>query len=267
MGKTYLRNFSQNLGLILQQAHEHPKGEEGYRADLNRIRAIEREAYRITPLNHYIHDALRKSKPVFGNPPSPCTFWVFSKAPKPEPYFDPAPPYLYVDVDFAPEDLFTLGKDKKVIGELFIDLVEEALSKLKSIPGFPVDVIREGCEQFRKNDYTSSWKFGEKTIPGTKIKGRIDMEVTGAGTKRIFTLSYGRKTLIKQKISEIDRPDVTRGRLFDDLVLDGDKILVKPKNWSWELQELGPKSYYKNAKIDLTDYPEVLDLMSAKGWV
>ncbi|MEP5762697.1 MAG: hypothetical protein ABJ327_25935 [Litoreibacter sp.] len=263
MSKVYLKRFVPYLGLVLKRSHQYPGGEEEYEEEKKRIRLLEREAERLTPLNMYINDALRKAKPVFGNPPSRCTFWALSKDPKTEPYFEPEPPYLYVDVDFAPEDLFNLGSDKTEIGERGIDLVEEALSKLQVVPGFPADIIREGCEECCKNDYTRYWKFYQTTIPSTKIKCQIDMEASGADTKRIFTASYRGKILIKKQISQIDRPDFSFEKLKDDIVLEGHNIFIKPKLWRWEVeaQADNPQSYYTDAKIDLSDYPDVLELI------
>lgn len=264
MSLAHLERFAPNLGLVLKRPHQYSGGEQEYEVEKARIRMLEREAERLSPLNMYIQDALRKAKPVFGDPPSPCTFWVLSTNPKPEPYFKPEPPYLYVDVDFAPDDLFNLGSDKKEVGERTIALVEEALSKLQSVSGFPIDVIRDGCETFRRNDYTRYWKFYQTKIPGTKIQCEIEMEASGAETKRIFTASYRGKILMKEQISEINRPDFSFEKLKDDIVLEDHILLIKPKLWPREVEEQAdnPQLYYTDTRIDLKNYPKMLKVIN-----
>lgn len=267
MSKIYLENFDSDPDVFLHLPQHHPEGEAGYETDKALIDAIEQERARFAPMTLQIGDALKKAKPVFGDPPSPCTFWVLSKAPKPEPYFKPAPPYLYVDVNYASEKLLKLERDKSVIGALGIRLVEEALSKLNSVPGFPVSVIRDACEEFRGNDYTYFLKSGEAMIPGTKIKGRIDLEFSGSGTKRIFTGSYRNKVLIKQQISEIDWPELTISTGFNGFALDGDAIHVLPNKFHFKARTPSRQIPDGSVRIDLQNFPEALELMNAKGWM
>lgn len=265
MPRKYLERFVSDLGLVLLRPQHHPEGEEGYKRDKKLIRAIEREEARFSPLVLGIHDALQKAKPVVGEPPTPVVFWVLSKEPKPEPYFKPAP-YLYVDVNYEAKRLLTLEKNKKTIGELGIALVEEALSKLGRISGFPVKVIQDACDAFRENDYAYSLKCGEVTIPGTKIKGRIDLEVTGAGATRIFSASYRKKLLIRHEISEISWPELAISSRFNGITLDGDAILVMANPHHIEAQDAERRLPDGGARIDLKEYPETLDLMKKNGW-
>lgn len=265
MPRTYLERFVSDPGLVLPLPHHHPDGQDGYERDKKLIRAIEREEARFSPLILRISDALKNAKPVVGDPPTPVVFWVLSKQPKPEPYFKPAP-YLYVDVNYEAKRLLTLEKNKKTIGELGISLVEEALSKLASISDFPVQVIQDACDAFRENDYSYSLKCGEATIPGTQIKGRIDLEVTGAGTRRIFSASYRKKFLIRQQISEISWPELAISSRFDGFALDADGIIIKANPYHIEAQDAERRLPDGGARINLKEYPKTLELMRAKGW-
>lgn len=266
MPRRYLERFVSDPGLVLPRPQHHPEGQEGYERDKTLIRAIEREEARFSPLVLRIHDALKKAKTVVGEPPTPVVFWVLSKEPKPEPYFKPAP-YLYVDVNYEAKRLLTLENNKKTIGELGIALVEEALSKLESITGFPVKVIQDACDAFRKNDYTYSLKCGEATIPGTKIKGRIDLELTGAGTTRIFSASYRKKLLIRQQISEISWPELAISSRFDGFTLDAEAILIRANPYYIRAKNKERCLPDGGTRIVLKEYPETLDLMQKNGWV
>lgn len=265
MSKTYLKRFVSDLGLVLTRPQNHPDGAAGYERDKALIRAIEREQARLSPLVLKIQESLLGIKAVI-NPPTPVVFWVLSKSPKPSPYFKPEP-YLYVDVSYSVENLLTVQKDTKVIGELCIALVEEALSKLSDVSGFPIKEIQQACDEFREQGYIYTEKSGEAMIGTSKVKGRIDLEVSGAGTKRIFTASYRGKTLIKQKISEINWPEIAVSGRFHGFTLDGDTICVMPNPHHMVSKDPERQLPDGSARIDLNRYPKVLSLMRDKGWV
>ena len=215
-------------------------------------------------LTSYIEQELRVSKVQVGVPPLIWAEIKLKKAAKAKPYFFapiPSHPGVIVDIPYDPLDLLNLPEDKDYIGELYIGWVEEALSKLKSIPGFPYDIIREACETFRSNKYTYAFMAGEKMIPGTRIKGRIWVVSSGLGTQRQFEALYRNKRLFIEKISEVRNVETVVSGRFDGFDFEDGVVAIRGDKYALHPEKVKP------ILIDFRKYPEAFELMREKGWV
>lgn len=226
------------------------------------VHKVEMAVRRIVVLDAYIRNALKAAKVTVGDPPITIMHIILTANVRPELYCDPEP-FLCVDIDFDPLELLNLPKDKDKVGELYISFAEEALSKLQSIEGYPVDVIRGACEEFRKNGYNLPFKAGEGMIPGTKIKGRINVVVSPVSTTRYLTVLYRNKPLFQTIISENEESDTLFSQHFAGFELEGMVLTVIGGH-----EDIVSGIFnIPHVKIDLADYPEVIELMREKGWL
>ena len=215
-------------------------------------------------LTAYIRHALKVAKVQIGDP---TLIWIgltLKKDAREKPYFFSTPPSnsgVIVDIPYDPLDLLNLPEDKDYIGELYIGWVEESLSKLKSIPQFPCDIIRKACETFRSNKYTYAFMAGEKMIPGTRIKGRIWVVSSGLGTQRQFEALYRNKRLFIEKISEVGNVETVVSGRFDGFDFEDGVVAIRGDKYALHPEKVKP------ILIDFRKYPEAFELMREKGWV
>lgn len=216
-----------------------------------------------TPLHFWIDSALKSSKPCFGDPPVENLEIELSHDPAESPYFFGLPEtYLVVQIAYDPRNLFDLEKDQKIVGELSIDFIERALEKLKDWPNFPFQDIRDACAQFRASNYAFPIRAGEKMIPGTRIKGRVNVEISCVGAIRYLTLLYRNKPLYQTIISQSDNNNPARAQVFAGFELNDNMLTVSAGP---VLLELEGKPVYANGAepvtIDLNAHPEALELI------
>ena len=222
------------------------------------------ELRRTHAMTAYFYYALLKAKVVLDNPPGPPIerTWVHLTAtPRPEPYSD-WPRHLYVDLHFDPMDVLDLPRDKNVLGPLYLKWVDEALAKLAQIDGFPCDVIRAACEEFRANRFMYPFKAGHAMIPGTKIKGTIMCYASPEKTTRYLFASFRGRYLFHVKLSERDRPDMQFYAHFKGFEREGSVVTVVPGFFD----VVSKTHVVPEARLDLADFPEVFSMMRAKGW-
>jgi hypothetical protein len=222
---------------------------------------VDHERRRTVVLDAYISEALRTAKVTVGNPPIEYARVVLSAEDRPAPYFDP-PPFLHVDVPINPLALLDLPRDREVRGEFHIRIFEEALARLEGIAGFPTQVIREACAQFRASDYSLRFRAGERMIPGTGIKGRVDVAVSAAGTIRYLTVLHRGQTLFRTAIAESDETELTFSRHFAGFARNGTVVRVIGGHQS----PISDAFLVPSVDIDFAAFPEALSLMREKAW-
>lgn len=224
---------------------------------------------RFSPLTLTIKDALKRSK-IMTDPPLTQADWRLSANPAPKAVYQP-PSFIFVDLPYDPMDLEHLVVDRVGIGQMALDFVEQALSKIAAAPElrkfFPFDVIREACETFEQRGYIYPFKVAEKMIPGTTVKGRIDLELSGEGTKRIFSASHRGKPLMQKEIYSLPTPELAvTGQfhgysLYDDkIIIEENPLFVLPSGLSRPLTSGG-------GEIAIHDHPALLALFEEKGWL
>lgn len=156
-----------------------------------------------------------------------------------------------------------MPKDKDKVGKLYLSFVEEALVRLQTIDGFPVDVIRSACAEFRKNGYSLPFKAGESMIPGTRLKGRIGVVASPVSTIRYLTVLYRNKPMIQTIISKSEKKDTYFSKHFAGFDLKGTVLTVIGGHENIVSGEF----VIPQVKMDLADYPDVAKLMREKGWL
>lgn len=215
-------------------------------------------------LTGYIEQELRRAKVQVGAPPLIWAQIELKKAAKAKPYFFapvPSHPGVLVDISYDPLDLLHLPEDKDYIGKMYIGWVEDALSKLETIPGFPCGIIWGACEKFRDSKYTYSFKAGEKMIPGTGIKGQIWVVSSGLGTQKYFEALYRNKRLFTEKISEERDVEMTISGRFDGFEFENGIVTVRGDKYHPFPETVKP------ILIDFKEHPEAYALLQEKGWV
>lgn len=211
-------------------------------------------------LSAYFQNALRNAKVEVGSPPITYCRMVLKKEAKPGPYFDPEP-FLYVDIPFDPRDLLSLPADGEQLGKLYLGWAEQALQKLEAINGFPVDLLRAACKEFKKNRYSLPFTAGQKMIPGTRIKGVIGVRVSPAGTQRHFTALYRNKPLFQKMISETDSVEFNFSSHFAGFERNGAVVTVV----GGHMDPLTGKGAVPSVEIDLEESPETMAILAEKG--
>lgn len=177
---------------------------------------------------------------------------------------------LWAYIDYDPDRLLDLPPDNKVIGETCIALVEKGLEKLENWPDFPTQLVRDACEKFRALDYTTHYRAFERNIPGTKIKGRIDVYMSCVATWRILSIVYRGKTLLCKNIGETDAGEWHFSSQFWGFELDGDILTFHSRHiemLEWDRELLGDKThpFLEPVCIDLKDFPEAYEILTEKG--
>lgn len=218
-------------------------------------------------LSSHVHDALRKAKRPIGELPLRDVCVFLSAEPRPEPEADHRHGRLEVDIARDPRALLSLGTDNATVGEWVIETADLALNRLKAWDSrFPSDVVREGIEAFRTGGYAFSFRAGERMIPGTQVKGRLNVVVSCLDTRRYFTALYRNKPLFRVEVPGIDRPDVQTSNHFPGVELDHGIITI-PGHKFWPLAEHKRPDHMQPVKIDLRDHPEAFAFMREKGWI
>lgn len=177
---------------------------------------------------------------------------------------------LFADVAYDPVEFSDLPDDHRVIGEAWLECIEEGLGILSKYPDYPVEVVRTACNTFRENDYTLKL-FSPKptTITGTKLKGRIDTYIDAISLRRDLTVAYRGKELLTKTISRFDRIDVANSAEHNSIELNGRTLTFRPLSqdeYDWWLEISGPYDFRDPVDLDLNEFPEALAFVVEKGW-
>jgi len=158
---------------------------------------------------------------------------------------------IMVDVGYDTSKLADIQTDNKLLGELFIGWIEEALSKLSAYPQIPCDLIRTVMTAWREDDYTYRYEIGERTIPGTKLKGRLARTLNCVEPVSTLTLLYRGKALFHKETYHL--ADISRRtyKHFAKLSLEGAVLRVH-----------NPRPHATDTLIDLAEYPEVMEILN-----
>lgn len=177
---------------------------------------------------------------------------------------------VIANIAYDPMTLIELPNDYRLIGETWLNIIEQGLAILSEYPNFPADVIRAACETFRENDYTLKL-FSPKptTITGTKLKGRVDTYIDAVSLRRDLTVSYLGQELLTKTISHFDRIDVANSAEHHSIELVDRTLTFHPlsqEDYEWWLETAGPYEVREPVKLDLNDFPEALEFAIEKGW-
>lgn len=167
--------------------------------------------------------------------------------PEPEPLIDSNNSVLAVQVGCGISRIVAVPCENSRLGEFFIDLVEEALEKLNGFVELPAELFRNVLSKYRENNYTYHFKLGERMLPGTKVKGRIDVALACDGLRRKLTLSYRGKELSTHDLIGEDQIPVHFYRFFSRFHMDGNVLTVDRASPTGE-----------DTHIDLADFPDVM---------
>jgi hypothetical protein len=100
-------------------------------------------------------------------------------------------------------------------------------------------------------------------IPGTGIKGRVDVVVSGIGTARYLTALYRGKPLFRTEISDNDETEVMFSQHFAGFSRNGTIVTVIGGHQS----PISDEFLVPNVDVDFAAFPEALSLMREKGWL
>lgn len=214
----------------------------------------------------FCDEELRNARAQVGKGQTELVRIFLTNKPKPDLYFDP-PDFPYVDVGYDPLKLLSLPLEKEVWGELTMELVESALQKLVTLPGFPTYALKNASKRFREKGFAYSFLAGEETIQNTKAKGSIYSVVTPAGTERHIVVSYRGKELLRAKTSSVDTVDFSKN--FSGFELVGTKLKLIGTHFHPDPAVIGMPDWPDSNKgeIDIENYRRALALFSEKGWV
>lgn len=207
---------------------------------------------RTTGLREYLFDAFRKQKHVMNDPRITQLGIYLVENPDREPilWLKGERRDIYVDLRYDPVWMDEIPWDNKVYGELFIGWITKALSKLSAYPHFPSQLVEDALRSYRSADYTYKFEIGERTIPGTKLKGRLDGSMSCLYNIRTLTVSYRGKELFKKEVTKKDTIDVNFYRFFSRFWMEDDILFV---------QGLAPGD--DDSEIDLRKYPAALEIL------
>lgn len=269
MSKKYLRQF--DVGFDFPDISRDSEGAWINDDDRSYGRLVGSQLRRLfLPVRQYTNSALQKAKLQIGPPPIEVATVMLLASPRMSPYFDPSQRFLNVDVDYDPQNLLQLPVGARELGELAIHLTTEALHKLKDIPEFPCDLIARACEEFRTRGYAYNLEGNSHSLPGTKIKTQLHLQLSCAGIKRSLIGSYRGKVLFQKLLSETESQNVHSQILFSGLILEGTRVTVLHNQFN-QYKDGKPVIFegYANelTRFDLMEFPEVLDLMRKKGWL
>ena len=172
---------------------------------------------------------------------------------------------LNVDVACSATSLVKLPMDHKILGEFFIDIVEQGLEKASEYPELPRDIINEACTRFRANDYKFPYKIGEGKIEGTAVKGRLQAVASCVSTERYFSAAYRGKDLFRTQISGTDTSNLGLRTLYNGFAWADDIITVKGSPWledaDWAARIV---DHAKPYNIHLNAFPEAMAFIQTK---
>ncbi|MEP5760724.1 MAG: hypothetical protein ABJ327_15720 [Litoreibacter sp.] len=180
-----------------------------------------------------VYDTLRREK-VSLDPHIALTYFHLTDIPRDEAVYEHLTliqgrgpgPELYVDVDYHPMKLLDLPYDAEAVGELAISFITQGLQKLETYEGFPHALIHEAISDFRKARYRDEWKVTDKTIQGTKMKGRVDAIVSASQTVCTLTVSYRGKRLFEREIMKEKGARFRSAGGLNNFLFQDDKLLI-----------------------------------------
>ncbi|MEP5761302.1 MAG: hypothetical protein ABJ327_18695 [Litoreibacter sp.] len=100
------------------------------------------------------------------------------------------------------------------------------MGKLESYEGFPHELAQEAISDFRKTEYRQLFKVVEKTIPGTKLKGRVDSAVSAEKTVCNLSVSYRGTPMFERQIWEEQGARIVYARQSNNFRFQDGKLLV-----------------------------------------
>ena len=224
---------------------------------------------RMNVLGAHIVTALCKEKAVVGVPPLKSIGVVLCDVPRPDPY-RPEDSRGWAEFD-VPAPGGRLGfldtpVEREALGRVHLEAAEAALSALRTLDGFPVAVFEQACRRFEKDAFRIWLNAGSKTVPGTRLKGTVAVEVDPAQTTRWLRLSHRGKDLATIALGRRDIPDFTASRFFNGVTLDGTVVTVGGNPYHSFLPDRVPPIWPPET-VDLRDHPDVLALAREKGWI
>lgn len=244
MGRRHFHNVRIRNNNKTSLSPSDPRQKE-YRLLTNQVAGF---LHRSSGLREYLWDAFRAEKVVLHDPPlrELIIDLVEQAETKPFLWLKGVVRAVHVQMEYVSFDLLKMPQDNEIIGEFFIDLIEQALDRLVEYPQLPFDLIRSCLSTYRENNYTYHYKIGERTIPGTKLKGRIDGSLSCLSHTRTLTISYRGKELYSTEYLQIDEIPSLFYRFFSSFSFE-DGVL--------EIQRLTPRcaEYY----LDLTRCTEI----------
>ena len=265
MAKSHFKLFKMEIDVLFDDINT----DDPDFAQITKSRRLILDIYRrFFPLDLTIKDVLRAEK-ISTNPPLTIADWRLSANPTPRAEYQP-PSFILVDVPYDPMELEHLKADRVGIGQMAVDFVDQALAKIAASPDlkkfFPFDVIRRACALFEERGYIYPFKVTEKMIPGTKVKGRIDIELSAEGTQRIFSASYRGKPLMRQVFRTLPTPDLAVAGQFHGFSLYDGKIVIEES--PFQAIKIGNTQLSKmGGEIVIQDHPALLAVFEEKGWL
>ncbi|MEP5762691.1 MAG: hypothetical protein ABJ327_25905 [Litoreibacter sp.] len=163
------------------------------------------------------------------------TYFHLTDIPRAEPFYEHLTliqggagpgPQLWVDVDYHPLKLLDQPYDAEFVGEPANSFLLEGPKKLESYEGFPHALIHEVSSDFRERDYKDLRKVAEKTVPGTKMKGRIDVSASAEKTVSILTVYHRGRELFQREVWEQEGAHVIDAMLINNFSLQDGKRLI-----------------------------------------
>lgn len=247
------------------------KNAEGDEAALQEIREIDLKlSERSIAIVYHIEEALKSARCLHLTNGRRIKHSTISLAQSPRKALDIwMDSHLIADVAYDPKKFFELPNDKKLIGEAWIDCIEEGLKTLSKYPNYPSKIILAACDTFRENDYTLMLFSRTATINGTKLKGRIDTYIDAISLRRDLTVSYRGKELFTKTISQFDRIDVANSACHHSIELNNRTLTFRPmsqEEHEWWLKISGPYAIRDPIDLDLNNFPETLEFIIEKGW-
>jgi len=104
-------------------------------------------------------------------------------------------------------------------------------------------------------------------IPGTKVKGRIDFELSAEGTKRIFSASYRGTPLMQKEIRNWPVPELALSGQFHGFSLYDDTIIIEESQLKALTARTSMTWIDTGGMIAIHDHPALLAAFKDKGWL
>ena len=229
-------------------ALKHPDHHEQRRI----IRAVGQNLYRFASLWWLLDAAFREAKVNIRGPEIRELIIYLKDHPNPAPelWLKGEVRAIMVDIGYDTSLLADIPLDNRLLGEMFISWIEEALAKLTGYPQIPFDLIRSVLAAYRAADYTYAYKIGERTIPGTRLKGRLDGTMNCVEHVSTLTVSYRGKELFRRETYRTDELWLQTFKHFSRLSINGSTLQVQ-----------SPSVHAPDTLIDLSEYPEVMELL------
>lgn len=225
------------------------------------------EIRRFAVLSTYIERELRKTKATVGLPPASVVVVSLESDAEPQAVrSDPPAETIELNFPYDPFDLLSVPKDRETLGGFHLGIARQTASYLRRIDGFPEGAWMEGCASYEENGFAIWLKAGERTVPGTRLKGQVAVEVAPDRTARWLILSHRGTTLARIELhSRPEGPDFATSKFFRGFELEGSILKLGTDPFAVEVPGRAP--VWPAEQVDLRDYPVVFDLVVQKGWV